>query len=306
MSARGSSVLFILLFVTGFPLLSNAQSSPSLTGRVIDSRSGAPIAGAAVTIAGLSGIVRTDAGGAFTWRQPPSPPFQVIVILPGGQVASPVEIKTLGEAPVDVAVDSVAKESITVIGSAPSITSSPASATALLPGEQIARRNPENLMQALETVPGINAVSEGHATVPAIRGLARGRTLVLIDGARVTSERRVGPSATFADLASFEGIDIARGPGSVAYGSDALGGVISVRTRRAVPGSPLAVRGSATIGGGIPEGRGAIEISKGLARGGVLVQAHIREAGDWDSPLDDSAIVNSGWKDRGLLARAEW
>ena len=54
-------------------------------------------------------------------------------------------------------------------------------------------------MQALETVPGINQVSEGHASVPAVRGMARGRTLFLIDGGRVSSERRVGPSATFLD-----------------------------------------------------------------------------------------------------------
>ena len=93
-------------------------------------------------------------------------------------------------------------------------------------------------------MPGINQVSEGHASVPAIRGLARGRTLILIDGGRVTSERRVGSERDFADRPSFEGIDVARGPGSVAYGSDAFGGVISVRTRRAAPGSPFRVGGT--------------------------------------------------------------
>ena len=41
----------------------------------------------------------------------------------------------------------------------------------------------------------------------------------------------------FLDPSVVEGIDVARGPGSVAYGSDALGGVVSVRTRRAEPGS---------------------------------------------------------------------
>ena len=58
----------------------------------------------------------------------------------------------------------------------------PGSATTAISNTQISRRTPENLMQALETVPGINQVSEGHAAVPAVRGLARGRTLLLIDG----------------------------------------------------------------------------------------------------------------------------
>ena len=277
----------------------------TLTGRVVDASSGSGVAGATVTIGGTTGTVRTASDGTFTWERPPAPPFQVIVILPGGQVATPVEVSSLTGGAVTVQVSAVARESITVIGAAPSISAAPGAATTLLSETQIARRNPENLMQALETVPGINVVSEGHATVPAIRGLARGRTLVLIDGARVTSERRVGPSATFADPATFEGIDVARGPGSVAYGSDALGGVISVRTRRAAPGSPLILSGNATLGGGIPEGRGSLELAKGLARGGVLVQGHMREADDWHSPVDDTAIFNSGWKDRGLLARVD-
>ncbi len=146
-----------------------------------------------------------------------------------------------------VKVNALADESVTVVGAAPSIDASPVAATTLLSSLQVVRRAPENLMQALETVPGINQVSEGHAAVPAIRGMARGRVLLLVDGARVTSERRVGPSATFLDPAVLEGIDVARGPGSVAYGSDALGGVISMRTKNAEPGSPLRVGGTGTL-----------------------------------------------------------
>jgi hypothetical protein len=144
-------------------------------------------------------------------------------------------------------------------------------------------------MQALETVPGINQVSEGHAAVPAIRGMARGRVLLLVDGARVTSERRVGPSATFLDPAVVEGIDVARGPGSVAYGSDALGGVISVRTRNAEPGSPLRVGGTALFGGGA-RSTGAVEL-QGVPVGGLLVEGHAR-CRRLEQPEDDTDIFN--------------
>ena len=99
-----------------------------------------------------------------------------------------------------------------------------------------------------------------------MRGLARGRTLILIDGARVTSERRVGPSATYMDPSVMDSVDVARGPGSVAYGSDAFGGVISVRTRRVAPASPWAVSFSALAGAGIPETRVVRQVSKGLPR----------------------------------------
>jgi outer membrane receptor protein involved in Fe transport len=150
----------------------------------------------------------------------------------------------------------------------------------------------------------VSTVSEGHAAVPAIRGMARGRTLIMIDGARVTSDRRVGPSATFLDPFVLDGIEVARGPGSVAYGSDAFGGVIHARTRRIDPASPLGARVVGAIGAGSPQQRIAAEISKGLGKGGVAVQAHYRDFDDYRSPAGD--IYNSGATDRGFLARGEY
>jgi outer membrane receptor protein involved in Fe transport len=295
----------VLTLLTSLVLTSPAragQSSP-FSGRVVDDKTSVPIAGAVVTIGGVPGSVKTDADGRFTFAPSPAPPFQLIVVLASGQVARPVLITAVESAAATVKVNALADESVTVVGAAPSIDASPSSATTLLSNRQLARRSPENLMQALETVPGINQVSEGHAAVPAIRGMARGRVLLLVDGARVTSERRVGPSATFLDPAVLEGIDVARGPGSVAYGSDALGGVISMRTRNAEAGSPLRVRGNALFGAGTPDRRGAVEVSKGVANGGILVQGHARGADDWSSPEDDGDIFNSGWKDGGFVIR---
>ena len=303
--SRGVALLVYLICVLCVPATVTAQSK-TFTGRVVQSDTGKAIPGALVTLPGVPGSAKTDANGEFTWNAPPAPPFQVVVVLPGGHVARPVDVNSLDGGLLSIPVDALAKESVTVVGAAPSIVAAPAAGKTLLSNEQVTRRNPENLMQALETVPGVSQVSEGHATVPAIRGLARGRTLVLIDGARVSSERRVGPSATYADPATFEGIDVARGPGSVAYGSDALGGVISVRTRRAEPGSPLSVSGSGTYGGGIPERRASIEVAKGLTYGGLFAQAHARYADDWDSPVDDSEVLNSGWEDSGFNARVDY
>lgn len=303
---RPARILLALAIAAAVPALVPVHAQrPPFRGRVVDARSGGPVGGATVTIAGFPGTVKTGADGVFAWPSAPAPPFQIIVVLPGGHVARPVDVAVVDESIATITVDALADESVTVLGAAPSITAAPAAGTSLLSSAQVARRSPENLMQALETVPGVTAVSEGHATVPAIRGLARGRTLVLIDGARVSSERRVGPSATYADPATFEGIDVARGPGSVAYGSDALGGVISVRTRRAEPGSPFRIAGSATLGGGIPERRGTVELSKGLPRGGLFLQAHARQADDWASPAGGGAVLNSGWKDRGFNGRID-
>jgi len=288
-----------VLFCCSVAVPAMARQLTRFEGRVINDATGDPVAGAAVSIVGVTGSARTDADGRFTWAPAPNTPFQIVVVLATGAVAQPVIVESLQDGVATIRVKSLADEAVTVLGAAPSISTAPGTATTVLSGSQVRQRNPENLMQALETVPGINQVSEGHAAVPAVRGLARGRTLFLIDGGRVSAERRVGPSGTFLDPSVIEGIDVARGPASVAYGSDALGGVISVRVRQAEVNSPFRARVTGTLGTGIPEARGAVELSKGFARGGILVQAHVRNAEDYNGPEDE--VFNSGWEDQGFL-----
>ena len=228
------------------------------------------------------------------------------MILPGGRYMRPVLVQRLPrEGPVTIEVAPLVSETVSVTaGAAPWIETAPGSGMTLLTSTDLGVRQPVNLAQLLENVAGASTVSEGHAAVPVIRGLARGRTLILIDGARVTSERRVGPSATFLDPFVLEGVEIARGPGSVAYGSDAFGGVIHARTRRVDPTSPLGFRFQGTLGTGVPEMRGGVEVSKGLGKGGIVLQAHARRFDDYRSP--EGEVFNSGAKDQGFLARFEY
>ncbi len=275
-----------------------------LHGRVVDAVTSEPLRGAQIVVLDRPGEAFTDADGRFTWEPAPSPPFEVLVILPGDRYMKPVLVERVpaGE-PVTIRVQPLVSESVTVTaGAAPDIESTPASGTTLLTGQEIHVRQPANLAQLLESVAGVSQVSEGQAAVPAIRGLARGRTLILIDGARVTTERRVGPSATYLDPFVLDSVEVSRGPSSVAYGSDAFGGIIDARTRRPVPGTPLRVRVLGALGGGVPEGRAAAELSRGTATGGLLVQAHYRHFGDYRSPA--GPVFNSSSRDQGLLARA--
>ncbi len=296
MSAR-CSILAVPL------VLAIATSAAAFEGRIVDMR-GQPIAGAEVTILGRTGESRTDSDGRFRWTPDPPPPFEVLVVAPGGVYMKPVLVERLPSGVLELTVSPLVNEFVTVSGSAASIEAAPAAGTATLTSTEIQSRTPANLVQALENVPGVNQVSEGQAAVPAVRGLARGRTLILIDGARVSSERRVGPSATYLDPDVIEGVEVARGPGSVAYGSDAFGGVISVRTRTVAPMSPLAVRMSGTLGAGIPDRRASGEVSKGFSRGGVLIAAHTRDVDDYDGP--DGEVFNSGYSDHGFLGRATY
>ena len=223
-----------------FLLLIYPVAALAFEGRIVTGE-GKPVANAEVTVLGYTGVTRTDADGRFTWTPDPAPPFEILVIAPGGIYMKPMLVERVAGL-VQLTVMPMVNEVVTVSGSAGSIETTPAAGTATLTSREIQTRAPANLVQALENVAGVSQVSEGQAAVPALRGLARGRTLILVDGARVSSERRVGPSATYLDPGVIEGIEVARGPGSVAYGSDAFGGVIAVRTRSVAPMSEPLVR----------------------------------------------------------------
>lgn len=287
----------------GLSLVAHGIATP-VVGRVRDARTGAPIAGAEITIVGQRGSVRSDVAGRFEWPGAPPDPSDVIVVLPDGRVARPIRLTAFDATKeLTLVVSAVVTEAIAVIGAAPTIDTSPASSTMLLTSADLELRHPQTLSQALEAVPGVSTISEGQAAVPAIRGLARGRTLILVDGSRAATERRAGANASFLDPGAIRTIEVARGPGSVAYGSDAFGGVIAARTRGPDYATPLRVRFSGTAGGGVPEQRGEFELSTGYGSGGVLVAIRAREIDDYNAPA--IVVPNSGWQDRGVRARWE-
>jgi outer membrane receptor protein involved in Fe transport len=273
-------------------------------GTVIDPSTRFGIANALVTLVGERGGARTDAAGRFEWPgHSARAPVTVVVILPDGRVARPVRLDGWPRSgDLVVVAEPALAESVTISGVAPSIDTAAGASTTLLPRSDLELRNPATLAQALENVAGVSTVSDGgQGAVPAVRGLARGRSSIFVDGTRVSTERRAGPNASFLDPADIESIEIARGPGSVAYGSDSFGGIIAVRTRRGIFGQPLQGRVSGALGAGIPERRGEFGLSRGFDSNALLVTVRAREFDDYHSP--SGLVPNSGWRDGGVIAR---
>ncbi len=116
---------------------------------------------------------------------------------------------------------------------------------------QIEESSAGSLKALLQTVPGVTVTETGGTGGQAyvsLRGAATGSTLVLIDGVRVNDASSANNAFDFSTLSTdgIERIEILRGPQSALYGSDAMGGVINIITRR---GSG-AFHSSASIEGG--------------------------------------------------------
>jgi hypothetical protein len=133
----------ILLFLLCVPFVTPAVGSASqrretFEGRLVREGSGAPLAGATVAVAGTAGTALTDEDGRFSLVPAPSTPFQLIIVLAGGQVARPVLVDGRPEGVATISVAALADEAISVMGAVPSIDAAPASATTVLSATQLA------------------------------------------------------------------------------------------------------------------------------------------------------------------------
>ena len=267
---------------------------------------GSPAAGFVVSVVGGTLTVPCAADGSFRLDPAPPPPFRIVASGPEGQLSAPLEITAIGDAVVELHLPPVARDSLTVVaGIAPSLDLLPANAATVVAAEALEQRPPQRLVDALELVAGASKLGEGADSVPALRGLARGRTLILIDGARVAAERRAGPSATFVDPAGLAAVEVLRGPGAVTYGSDAFGGVVNAVTRDPEPQRPLrfVVEGSA---GGLRQRGGSLGVSLPVGAGALLLEAHATDAGGAEAgggeEIFNSAFTSAGGALRYLRA----
>lgn len=147
----------------------------------------------------------------------------------------------------------------------PEATSSLGVAATVIDAAEIAASKATNVLDLLRTVPGLDVVqSGGPGTVTSLflRGTASTQTLVLVDGVALNSPYFGGTDISALSTANVERIEIVRGPFSALYGSEAIGGVVQIFTRRA-PGSGE-VSGRATLGIGNGAAReGFAEVAAG-------------------------------------------
>jgi len=131
------------------------------------------------------------------------------------------------------------------------------SALTVITGEELEAKQIRLVSDALRAVPGIAVNRSGPAgslTQVRIRGAEGNHTVVLIDGMKVNDPFSSEVDFSHLLAAQIDRIEILRGPQSVLYGSEAIGGVISIYTKRGTPGTQaeaaLEAGSFSTVGGG--------------------------------------------------------
>jgi len=205
-------------------------SRDTLSGRVTDS-DGAPVPAATVLISELHRVATTGADGGFGLAGLPPGEYTVIVRHVGfAPFAREVAVRgpttltvTLRRTPVWVE-----PVTITATGAPIAALGSPLS-TAALSADGLRREQSVSLAHSLSRLPGVNALSTGaQIGKPVIRGLAGARVLVLANGNRLEDYSWSDEDGPSVDTRLAQRVEVIRGPASVLFGSDALGGVVNV------------------------------------------------------------------------------
>lgn len=129
---------------------------------------------------------------------------------------------------------------VTASGFAQNLEDAPASVT-VISGDDLRKRSVQNLADAVRDVEGVVVNGGANETDIQIRGMPGDYTLILVDGKRQSGrDSRVNGNRGYEQsfvppAAAIERIEVVRGPMSSLYGSDAIGGVINIITRKVSP-----------------------------------------------------------------------
>ena len=100
--------------------------------------------------------------------------------------------------------------------------------------DEVKHSTAKTLADLLQDIPGVQVTSSGSQGLKRIkiRGEDTFRTLVMIDGQKLSEQKSMDGTAILIDPANIERIEVIKGPASVLYGSDAIGGAINIITKK--------------------------------------------------------------------------
>jgi iron complex outermembrane receptor protein len=291
---RGLSIFAFILYASAIAF----GQAGSITGHVTDSQ-GRAVHQASVQITELKRTTATDDDGAYEFKNVAPGTYTLAVRQEGfGSVSRPVSVSAGAAVTLDVELEvSGVNEQVTVTAAGTEQSTFEAIASVSNVGaNEILSRASVGLGDVLDDEPGVSKRSSGAgASRPVIRGFDGDRVLVSNDGVRTGSlASQSGDHAEPVDPLAQERIEVVKGPATLLYGSNAIGGVvnaISGHDEGAHPG----VRGYFSALGGTNNDQAALSggLEYGYKNWMVWGNASGQRTGDYTAGGDFGKVENS-------------
>lgn len=296
-------LLFVLILLFGLPV--TGQTRATLRGTVTLGDSGKPIHNVLITVLQLKRTVGTDEQGNYEFPNLPLGRYDVLAHLDRvPDIVQSIDVSAGGTTTLNFQVQlSGLQEQVTVTatGTEQPVSSSIQSVE-VIGSVDLAKKSPVSLGEALDGELGISKRSFGPGTArPVIRGFDGDRVLVLQDGNRIGGLGfESGDHAEPIAVLTVERIEIVKGPATLLYGSNAIGGVVN-----AVSGHDSAHKGfngyltgvGSTNGG---QAGGSAGVEYGTDKWLFWANGGGQRSGDYTTPIGH--VPNSFSRERNVSA----
>jgi iron complex outermembrane recepter protein len=275
-----------------------AQQTGTVTGTLLNSLSGDPVANATVLIESPAFARQTRSGtdGQYSLSDVPTGSYHVVVRA-DGYVPSRSELTVhAGPQTQDIRINPQLHFSeVTSVSPEGKSQFESFQATDVLGGQELTKEIQGTLGATIENQPGIALRSFGPGPArPVVRGLDGDRVLIVEDGLRMGDlSSQSGDHGVNVNPASASRVEVVRGPATLLFGANAIGGLVNVITNE-IPTAPVkTATGSLTadVGSGAMEGGAAGDVSVGNGLVALHVSGSGRRSGDYRSP--DGDVPNS-------------
>lgn len=227
--------IVLIFFVLFLFIKVNAQNQ--IKGKVTDINN-EPLIGASVSLPELNKGTITNQAGEYLISNIPNGKIKIQFSFVGYNT----EMKTINitqpENKVDVLLTTAIIQSQEVVITGGYVSSQHENAVKIdvLKSKDIALSGTPNFMESLTKVPGVDMIAKGQGiSKPVIRGLSMNDVLVMNNGVRIENYQFSENHPLGVDDNDVERVEIIKGPISLLYGSDAIGGVINFIKEKPAP-----------------------------------------------------------------------
>lgn len=237
--------LYIIVAVL-FSILAHSQNT--VDGKILDKETSRPIFGATVYFPQLEKSAMTNADGAFRINNVAPGTYQM-VISSLGYATTTMNVAVPLKQILEVNIETSAIEMEAVIVSTPfhRLQSENVVLVARETMENLGRTAAINLAEGISQLPGVESVTTGSGIgKPVIRGLSSNRVLVYTQGVRLENQQYGDEHGLGLSSSGIESVEVIKGPASLLYGSDALGGVLYFNPEKYTPAGNLQLDGRYT------------------------------------------------------------
>ena len=217
--------ILIALFI-GFSAFINAQNK--ISGKITD-KDNNPIKGVNIFVSELHKSSETDENGEYSINSVPSGTIKINFYLFGFTTQNKSIFIQNGENKIDVVLEPslFQMDEVIVATSFHKLQSQNVMKVDHESMKSLQQKGTSTLIEGLEMLPGISQISTGTSIgKPVIRGLSGNRVLVYSQGVRLENQQFGEEHGLGLNDSGVESVEIIKGPASLLYGSDALGGVL--------------------------------------------------------------------------------